>query len=191
MSSAIKASSWKLTVLQKIRHKFTQKQFLQILTSQFFSKLYYGSQIWLTSATQRNLWTRVNSLHYRALRIAICDFKGRINREKIDVLSSRASPKQWSKYAMAAIVIKTIRDKQPTTLHELIMETMFEERRKPGLAKFYNNSKGKVGRQKIGNNLDFMMAIKQPWTQANLNNDKIRMLLKETYFTYLNNIITN
>jgi len=181
----IKSSVWKLAVLKRIRPKFTTDQFLQILTSQFFSKFYYCSQIWLTSATTGKLWTMLNSLHYRAIRIAVCDYKTRINREKLDFISSRASPKQWSKYAVANSVIKILRDKLPINLHGTLVETLYEERRKPGFGRFYDNSRGKIGKQKLGNNIQFMMAISEPWLDKDWNDDKIRRTLKKTFFPYV------
>jgi hypothetical protein len=186
VESNIKAASWKLAVLRKIRNKFTFKQFTQILTSQFFSKLYYCSQVWLTSATKRKLWNSINSIHYRAVRVAVHDHKQRINREKLDLKCSRASPKQWSKYAIANTVIKVIRDRLPCELFATLHETLYEERRKPGFGHFYDNSKGKIGKQKFGNNIQFMKAIKEPWLGTELKDPSIRRILKSTFFPYFN-----
>jgi hypothetical protein len=183
----INQSAWKLTVLRRIRHKFTFKQFTQILTAQFFSKLFYCSQTWLTSTTKRKLWNSINSLNYRAVRILVGDFKGIINREKLDHLSSRASPKQWSKYSIAAIVIKVLRDEAPVDLRQYLLETLFEERRKPGIGRFYDNSRGKIGRQKFGNNVQFMMAIRDPWLGRRITDDGLRTMLKRTFFPYHTN----
>ncbi len=184
VSHVIKTSAWKLAVLQKLRNKFNTSQFLQILTTQFFSKMLYASQVWLTSSTSRRLWKRIESLHYKAVRVAVRDHKRRINREKLDEKSKRASPKQWSKYSIASIVIKILRDKIPSGLHTILNETLYEEKRHPGLGKFYDNSKGKIGKQKLGNNIQFMSAIKSPWNGENWNDDKIRIELKKVFFNY-------
>ncbi len=132
----------------------------KILTSEFFSKLYYCSQVWLTSSTISKLWKLVNSLHYRAVRI---DFKGKINRENLDVLASRASPRQWSKYPISSMVINILRDSQPSNPHALISETIYEEQCRPGLGRFHDNSKGRIGKRKLGNNIQNMIAIQEPW----------------------------
>jgi hypothetical protein len=138
----------------------------------------------LTSSTSKRLWTLINSIVYRPIRVAVCDYKRRINSEKLDELSARASPKQWSKYSPASLVIKILRDKLPHGLHDLLSKTYYEERRHVGLGKFYDNSKGKVGRLKFGNNLQFMSALKTPWSGENWNDDKIRIELKKTFFNY-------
>ena len=65
------------------------------------------------------------------------------------------------------------------------METMYTERRFPKTPKFYYSSGGKTGKQKLGNNLGFMVAIKDKWLGKNLGDDAERQLLKKTYFSYL------
>ncbi len=181
-------SSAKLSVLQKLRRFYTRKQFIQILTSQFFSTLYYCSQAWLTSTTHVKLWKIVNSIHYRALRVALHEYRPKTNREKIDLLCGRASPKQWSKYCIASLVINCLQNGKPTLLVSFIRETLYHERRSPNIGKFYNNAKGKIGRQKLGNNLEFMSAIRDDWldTGTAIGPDRLRRILKKTFFAYLN-----
>jgi len=131
------------------------------------------------------MWNLVNSTHYKAIRIAACDHRNKINREMLDITCQRSNPKQWSKYSMASLVMKIHRDKKPKYLYETLMRTFYTERRSPGLAKFYDNSKGKIGRQRFGNNLHFLAAIQTDWLDKNMSNDAIRILLKKTFFTYL------
>jgi hypothetical protein len=57
-----------------------------------------------------------------------------------------------------------------------------------GIGKFYDNSKGKIGRQKLGNSVQFMSAIKTPWNGENWTNDKIRIELKKVFFDYINHV---
>ncbi len=102
-----KANS-KMSVLKRFRAKYTKEQFLAILTAQFFSIFFYNAPVWLQSTTNTNLWKWINSAHYKAIRIAVRDYKAKINREKLDALSRRANPKQWSKYATSSLVIKTL-----------------------------------------------------------------------------------
>jgi hypothetical protein len=42
----------------------------------------------------------------------------------------------------------------------------------------------------IGNNLEFMAAIREPWIDTDLDDDKLRILLKKYFFGYLNCDIT-
>ena len=162
------------------------KQFIQILTSQFFSTLYYCLQAWLAT-TSAKLWKIISSIHYRALRVALNEYRP-TNREKIDLLCKRASPKQWSKYCIASLLINCIQNEKPTLLVSFIKETLYHERQSPNIGKFYNNVKGKIGRQKLGNNLEFMSAIRDDWldTGTAIGPDRLRRILKKTFFAYLN-----
>ncbi len=185
VDSIIKKANSKISVLKKLRSKFTQQQFLQILTSQFFSIIFYCSDVWLTTSTSQKLWTVINSIHYKSLRIAVCDHKQRINREKLDVLCQRANPKQWSKYSSASLVIKVLQREEPSYLVNNLRTTLYFERRSPHIGKFYDNSKGKIGRQKLCNGLQHMAAIRFNWLGLQLGNATIRSSLKKTYFAYL------
>ncbi len=60
-------------------------------------------------------------------------------------------------------MIKILRYNVPIGLNELLRETLYEEGHQSGIWKFYNNSKEKNGKQKLGNNIQFMSAIKTPW----------------------------
>ncbi len=44
-----------------------------------------------------------------------------------------------------------------------LKETLYTERRHRHNAKFFNNLKGKIGKQKIGKNLEFIRAITEEW----------------------------
>ena len=161
-----------------------------IFIKEFSSANYYASQTWLTLTTFYKQYELINSLHYRGVRLIACDFKVIINREKLDLISSRALPKQWAKFSAAAIAIKILRKEALKALFNSLQETVYIERRSPHLAKFYDNSKGKIGRQKFGNCLQFMSAIQTNWHGLHLSDNRIRTILKNTFFTYINHLKT-
>jgi len=43
----------------------------------------------------------------------------------------------------------------------------------------------KTGRQSLQNRLQFIKEVKKPWNNLNLNNDSIRILLKNSFFKYI------
>ena len=81
--------------------------------------------------------------------------------------------------------MKILRDKAPVNLHYLLKEMLYSERRDPHRTKFYDNSRSKVGRQKLGNNIKFMEAIKDEWLGKNLTIDTLRMILKRAFFYFI------
>jgi len=62
--------------------------------------------------------------------------------------------------------------------------TLYEELRFPGLAKFFDNSTKKTRRQSLQNRLQFIKKANNPWNNLNLNNDSIRVLLKNSFLMY-------
>jgi len=87
-------------------------------------------------------------------------------------------PSTWAKYATASIVIKILRDKEPARLEEHISQTLFYERRQPGILKFYDASRNKIGRQCIGNRLKETFDVISTPFNLNETNDTIRIRLK-------------
>jgi len=47
-----------------------------------------------------------------------------------------------------------------------------------------DNSEGKVGKQKINCKLKCMKNIKFDWLRIDINDNRLRILLKDTFFTY-------
>jgi len=90
---------------------------------------------------------------------------------------------EWAKYTQAGFAIKCLNSNDiPIYLREMIPETVFTTRRQPRIGKFFNNAKGKIGKQRIHNWLKFMEEIKDDWLGMNLMIGAIRTLLKRTLF---------
>jgi len=67
-----------------------------------------------------------------------------------------------------------------------LKETLFTTRRQPRVGKFFNNAKGKIGKQSIQNRLKFMDDITEDWIGLDLTDDVIRRLLNKAYFKSYN-----
>jgi len=165
-------------MLRKIRKNMEKDQFLKVATAQLFSIMYYASPVWLNETLGSSQWKKLRSIHYRILRIATKDFKQRANRRVLDKTYKRATPKMWSQYSTFLLVMKTLRDRSPIYLTTIIMQTYYNERRKPGVAKFYDNSRGKVRKHRICNRLETMAQLPE-WFGRDLTNHQIRLLLKD------------
>jgi hypothetical protein len=59
----------------------------------------------------------------------------------------------WARHSTANLVIKTLKDKEPRQLHNVINRTLYYEKRRPMVPKFYNGSSNKGGFQRIRNRL--------------------------------------
>jgi len=61
----------------------------------------------------------------------------------------------------------------------------YSARRIPRIGNFYDNSNGKIGRQKLNSKLECMDGIKFDWFEVDLNDNRLWILLKDTFFSYL------
>lgn len=165
--------------LKFVRTRLTKDQFLQVLTSQYYSTCYYGAPAWLGSHTRMTDLRKLNSLHYRLLRTATCDWQKKTNTSKQDLDKlGRVRPSTWAQYTAASTAIKIIRDDQPTRLNEHLMGSIYCEDRS-GRIKFYDNSDLKIGRQAFSNRLkDVFNVIHAPITFRE-SNAQIRTMLKK------------
>lgn len=93
VQTTISKSQSKLSLLRKIRRWLSMENFLKIATSQIFSTTYYAAPVWLNTTMGYKMWKRIESFHYRVMRVACNDFKGNKKRKVIDSLCKRATPK--------------------------------------------------------------------------------------------------
>ena len=107
---------------------------------------------------------------------------------KRDELTERfkcAMPEQSTKFITASRVIKILRDKEPCFLHDELTKTYFEEKRVPGVGKFFGGPRTKKGCQAaIANRLLFMRSITYPWNSKALTNDAIRIEMKKMFLCF-------
>jgi hypothetical protein len=120
---------------------------------------------------------KLNGLHYRLLRIAVCDWKTKISRSDLDNLG-RVRPTTWAKYATASTVIKILRDREPRRLFHHLQQTLYYERRQYNIIKFFDDSKYRLGRQCIGNRLKHIFDAITESFKLNETDDAIRVKLK-------------
>jgi len=168
--------------LRIIRKKLDFKETLTLVTAQVMSVLYYGCQVWLTPNLLRSEMKKVEGCHYRALRISLNDFRQRVNRERINQITKRMPPKTWMRYAMCSLAIKVWLHGKPDGLRQTMFTNTFRKNRHVGRLFGYDSSTTKLGRCLTKNWIGSSFGmIQEAWTDRDLNNDQIRILLKKTF----------
>ncbi len=179
------------TALQRSAHtvrrirflsKWLQKpQLLQLVTSQYLPVIFYCSQLW-TGCLDSSSWKRIVSSHYRAIRAALKIYNiRRYGRQELNSMSGRATPVQWTNYALASSVIK-LYNNSDTTIAKLLRDSAYINDRMPFKAKFTDRSKYKIGKQSMPNRISHLFAtISFDWI-TQMTNDNLRILLKNEFF---------
>jgi hypothetical protein len=180
---AIKKGKGLISAFKHVRKYLTEPQFLKSVTCNFYSSVYYGASIWLSNCKATHK-AKLTLLHFRLLRTACKDYRNKIPRADLTTRCLRATPLEWSRCTSASVAIKTIRDKQPEVLHDILKRTYFAERRNLAKGMFFDASRTRMGRQSLQNRLQHIKHLKVPWNEedSKISNHKLRIILKETFF---------
>ncbi len=185
IEKAVKKASSICNRIRFIRQSLSQEQTLKVLTSYYYSSIYYGSAVWLGPMTTSNDWKLLNKAHYRALRVVTRDFRREKSKRVLDEECKRATPRQWGHYVVASTAASIMQNQEPSLLFELITGNSTWNDRKPGRRDFYDTSRLRVGRQSLQNRLrePFRM-MRGDWYGTGLTKDAIRVRMKESFFPY-------
>jgi hypothetical protein len=84
-----------------------------LLTSNFYSILYYNAEIWLSDSLSHQLKKQLQSASGRALRVAMHYPDPMISFQQLHRTSGRATPNMIDKYRLALQLYKTFNDRKP------------------------------------------------------------------------------
>jgi len=172
-----------LNGLKIIRKKLNHRQSLMVVTSRVFSVLYYASPVWLSPASSKKLIAEVEKLHYKALRVVTMDHKQRSSRQAISRKTQRLPPTLWIRFAAASTLMKMWFSNRPHRLRTAAFVNTFTKRRGDGLLFGYDDSTHKIGRQMTKNWCGGILgAIRIPWTGEVFSSDRLRTVLKSTFY---------
>jgi hypothetical protein len=163
----VKKSNRSLHGLCLIRRHFNLKQATLIVTSFYFSMLYYGIEVWFHKHLSFHLKQKIRACHYRALRLL---YGSDPSRDQLDILSERAMPDEYSDYLLAKTMAKICISGYPTRLHDIAMPNSYTERRKENRLFFFDNSAKKLGKQSFKNRLQHVSKLmKFEWLLCNVH----------------------
>jgi len=168
--------------LKIIRKKLTEEQTNVLVTSQVLSVLYYAAPVWLTPHLQGPEIRKIESLHFRSLRIVIRDYRQRVHREWVTASTRRIPPRLWLKFAAASLALKTWTTQTPRNLFASMFSNTYSKNRSPGLLYAFDASKSSIGRSSTRNWIGMTLGqIKIRWTNVPLSKDQIRVIMKKTF----------
>ena len=106
IAHAITKSFSALNAIRLIKKFFTQKELFQLITSNFYSLLYYNSDIWHLPSLKVSLKQKLLSASAKALKVCWKNPSNNISFEALHKLSKRATPEQMMRYKLSLCLYK-------------------------------------------------------------------------------------
>ena len=101
MALTIKKSRSALNAIQLIRKFFNQRELLQLITSNFYSILFYNAEIWHVPCLNSNLKQKLISALANALKICWKKLYPFVSFKALHMISKRATPEKLMQYKLA------------------------------------------------------------------------------------------
>ena len=166
-----------LQAIKIVANNFTIDERLNIVTSLFYSRLYYCAEIWLIPTLNRTLKNKLVQISTQALRVASNDVFKIFSSEDLHIMFNRFRPDQWRNYCMLLSLHKIINNQVPqSTWIELQNSALPETRANKTI--FPPQNRLKVGINSISNRFSFISTLVTN-DHLNLSYDSFKVLSKK------------
>ena len=166
ITSTIQKCNKTLQAIRLISKYFSIDEKLNIVTSLFYSKLYYGAEVWLLPTLSFSLKKKLLNLSTRALRLVANDHYRIFNSNDLHCMFKRFTPNQWKIYSNLQIIYRIINYKIPNDIWiELQFNALPLTRANKTI--FPPVNKLKIGNNSIINRLSFASTL--------INNDDLNL----------------
>ena len=179
-AATIKKSKRALYCTKLIKNYFTPHELALLITSNFYSILYYNSEIWNISTLNSKLKQDLLSASASALKICTPSYHMMMSFYELHNINNRATPTQMSHYKLA-LTMFTLFNKQEPTLDwvDLNFQQIFNQRNTT--LNFVNSSNYKVGQNILCNRLTCLNnKIEQNW--LNISKESFKIKCKNLFF---------
>jgi hypothetical protein len=146
VENSVRKARSALQGLRILNKYFTTPERLVLITSFFYSRLYYGSQVWLIPSLKRSLKSKLFSASGAALRLLDKDMSFNALHKKYN----RATPTQFQKYITAISLYDLVKKEIPEDEWINLQFNIQNDRRNTKLS-FHANNKLKCGLNCLSN----------------------------------------
>ena len=116
ISQCISKSSKALNAIRLIKRFFSIKELLQIVTANFYSILYYNSEIWHLQSLNVNLKQKLLSSSAKAIKACIKYCTNEYSYVKLHEMHNRAIPEKYLLYKHALSLYKLTNEESPHSI---------------------------------------------------------------------------
>jgi hypothetical protein len=174
INKAVIEANKRLFALKVIKKYFTNSELKSLLTSLFFSSLYYDSEVWHLPKLIADLKKKLKRTSANALKICINDVTPFTAHTEIHNMAQRSPPQNYCLYKHALILYKLFNDCIPTLEH-LHLNFQLADNERSDFLTFIKNDNFKVGANILINRLaELNGKINKNWLLLNLDSYKIK-----------------
>jgi len=171
--------------LRILAGKLNRKEFLQIVTSHYYSNLYYCSELWFHPLPSR-LKRKINLIHFFPLRLIMRDYKRELSYKTLCKKTQRASPSDLNDFKLAKCLISLSNNCAPFSLFQDLLVNVVVESRSPFRPWFLDTSRSRLGRQSFCNRVNnISKRLSFDWYGIDINPITVRRNLKPIFYKYL------
>ena len=102
-----------LNAIKLIRKFFNTKELITLVTSNFYSVLFYNSEVWHVPSLNQDLKHRLSVAAATALKMCLHHLDNAISHYDLPIMTNRATPEMFREYKAALLLFKTFNDKTP------------------------------------------------------------------------------
>ena len=181
VANTTKKANKALNAIKIIRKYFNTKELLQILTSNYYSILYYNSEVWMLKNLNSYLKRSLLSASANALKMALHYPKRNINYKELHRITKRATPEMLSMYKLALLLFKVYNDCWPLDEWIQLNENQYFTSRQT-FFKTNTNNRLICGINALNNRLHHLNGLIK-LDHLNLNYDKYKIVCKNQFMT--------
>ena len=178
IQQTISKSKKAIQALWLIRKYFNKQEMQQLITSNFYSILYYNSEIWHLPSNCHNSKKNLLSASAAALKLCTPTYDQYMSFQNLHEINKRATPIQIMKYKLSIILYKTYNDEsQSFDWLSLFFNQNFNARTE--FVNFFDCSSFKIGKNLLSNRFIILNgSIKYDWLNLPFNSYKIKCKAK-------------
>ena len=167
-----------------IRKLFSKAQLLTIITSNFYSILYYNAEIWHLPSLSPNLKQKMLSVSSAPLKICTKNYNDMISFKTLHLMNNRALPSQITTYKHALCLHKLYNSESTNDdWLSLFFNQNFNARHK--FTQFSNTARYKIGSNLLHNRFTFLNGkIELDW--LNLSFNQLKLKCKSLFLSKIN-----
>ena len=174
IANTITRANKALNAIKLIRKFFNNRELLSLITSNYYSILYYNSEIWHLPSNTFNSKKQILSASAKPLKLCTRAYDYTMSYDTLHTLNKRATPLKYMKYIHSTLLHKLFNSE----IHNKDWLDLFDHQNfntRNGKIQFIDRSVFKIGKNILSNRLNLLNnQINYDWLNMELSPFKIK-----------------